>query len=182
MEKCRGEVQIEEGRKRKRTDEEEKEQSSKEEVEDFVSDEAYKVIEKKILNKGFIGERGFKHFISTFKEVTKKRGWKIICEHMPPGRAAFVREFYANMVGRKGTQCCTKGKWVSFHRDDINQLLKLGNLENGSKFKKLKENQEFQKIYELLIAGNGECKRKTKTDYESITRSSLTKEAKAEEH
>ena len=68
---------------------------------------------------------------------------------MPPRHAALVREFYANMMGRKGTQCYTKGKWVSFLRDDINQLLKLGKLKNGSKFKKLKENPEFQKIYEL---------------------------------
>ena len=49
--------EVEEGRKRKRTEEEEKEHSSKEEVEDFVFDEAYEVMEKKILKKGFIGER-----------------------------------------------------------------------------------------------------------------------------
>ena len=58
---------------------------------------------KKTLKKGFIGERGFKKFIPPFKEVIEKRGWKIICEHMPLGHAALVREFYDNMVGRKET-------------------------------------------------------------------------------
>ena len=85
---------------------------------------------KKILKKGFIGERGFKQFIPPFKEVIKNRGWKIICEHMPPGLAALVREFYTNMVGRKETTCYVRGKWVSFHRHEINQLLKLGKLSD----------------------------------------------------
>ena len=136
-------VEVEEGRKRKRGDDEEKEQSSKEEFEDFVSNEAYEVMEKKILKKGFIGDRGFKKFISPFKEVIEKLGWKVICEHMPPRHAVLVREFYVNMVGRKGTQCYVRGKWVSFNRDDINQPLKLGKLKDGSKFKKLKENPDF---------------------------------------
>ena len=78
----------------------------------FVFDEAYEVMEKKILKKGFVRERGFKKFISPFKEVIEKLGWKILCEHMAHGCAALVREFYANMVGRKGTQCYVRGKWV----------------------------------------------------------------------
>ena len=113
-------VKVEEGRKRKREDEGEKEQSSGDEVDDFVSDKAFELMEKKILQKRFIRERGFKQFISHFKEVNEKRGWKIICEHMPPGRAALVREFYSNMVGRKETQCYMRRKWFSFHRDEIN--------------------------------------------------------------
>ena len=107
---------------------------------------------KKILKKGFIGERGFKQFIPPFKEVITNRGWKIICEHMPPGLAALVREFYANMVGRKETTCYVRGKWVSFHRHEINQLLKLGKLSDGSKFKELKKNPDYQKILEVLTA------------------------------
>ena len=75
---------------------------------------------KKILHKGFIGERGFKRFIPPFKEVIEKRGWKIICEHKPPGRVELVREFYTNIVGRKDTNCYVRGKRVSLHRDEIN--------------------------------------------------------------
>ena len=97
---------------------------------------------------------------------------------MPPGRATLVREFYANMVGRKETQCYVRGKWISFHKDDIIHLLKLGKLKDGPKFKKLKENPNFKKICELLTVGNGEWKGNTKTAYESIARGPLTKEAK----
>ena len=75
--------------------------------------------------------------------MIEKRGWKIICEHMPPGHATLVREFYSNMVGRKETQCYVRGKRVSFHRDEINQLLKLGKLKDDTKFKKQKENPDF---------------------------------------
>ena len=46
------EVQVKEGRKRKTGNKEEKEQSSGDGVEDFVFDEAYEVMEKKILKKG----------------------------------------------------------------------------------------------------------------------------------
>ena len=70
-----------------------------------------------------------------------------------------------------------RGKWVSFHRDKINQLLKLVKLKDGSKFKKLKENPNFQKILEVLIVGKGEWKGKKKTSYQSIARGLLTEEA-----
>ena len=91
----------------------------------------------------FIGERGFNKFISPSKEQIEKRGWETICEHKPPGRVALVREFYSNMVDRKGTQCYVRRKWISFHKDKINQLLKLGKLNDGEKLKKLKENPDF---------------------------------------
>ena len=85
-------TKVEEGRKRKRKEEEDKEQSSGEEIEDFLYDKVYEIMEKKILKKEFIGERGFKELISPFKEIIKKKGWNIICKHMPPRRAALVRE------------------------------------------------------------------------------------------
>ena len=132
-----------EGRKMKRGEEEEKMQISEEDIEEFQSNEDFELMEKKILQKGFIGKRGFKKFISTFKELIEKRGLKIICENKPPGCAALVREFYSNMVDRKGTQCYVRGKWFSFLRDEINQILKLGKLKDGSKFKELKKNPNY---------------------------------------
>ena len=59
---------------------------------------------------------------------------------MPPRRATLVREFYAYMVDRRETRCYVRGKRVSFHRNDINQLLKMAKLSDGTKFKKLKKN------------------------------------------
>ena len=115
---------------------------------------------KKIPKKGFIEERGFKKFISPFKEVIEMRGWKIICEHIPPELVALVREFYANMVGRKETTCYVRGKWVSFHIDKIIQLLKLGKLSTRSKYKKLKKNLDYQKILKVLSVGKREMEGK----------------------
>ena len=110
-------------------------------------------MEKKILKKDFIGERGLK---SPFKEIIEKRGWKFICQNLPSRFVALMREFYANLVGRKETQCYVGGKWVSFHRKDINNILKLGKLSDGTKFKELKKNLDYQKIVKVLIDGKEE--------------------------
>ena len=69
-----------------------------------------------------------------------------------------MREFYANMVDRKDTQCYVRGKWVSFNRHDINHLLKLGKLSDGTKFRELKKNPDYQKIVTTLTAKKGEWK------------------------
>ena len=71
-------------------------------MDEFVSDKAYEIMEKNFF-KDFIGERGFKKFISPFKEIIEKRGWRFICQHLPTGFAALVREFYAYLVERKET-------------------------------------------------------------------------------
>ena len=70
------EVKIEEERERKRVEEEEK-QRGDEEVDEFVSDKDYEIMEK-IFKKDFIGERGLKKFISPFKEIIEKRGRRFI--------------------------------------------------------------------------------------------------------
>ena len=66
---------------------------------------------------------------------------------------ALVREFYANLVDRKETLCYVRGKWISFHREDINQMLRMGKLSDGAKFIKLKDDPNYQKILEVLIDG-----------------------------
>ena len=57
------EVEVKEGRKRKKGKEKDKKHSSEDEIKEFLSYEALEVMEKKILKKGFNGERGFKKFI-----------------------------------------------------------------------------------------------------------------------
>ena len=66
---------IEEGRKRKRNAEEgETEQGKEDEVDKFVSNGAFVIMENTMLKKDFIGERGFKQLISPFKEVIEQKG------------------------------------------------------------------------------------------------------------
>ena len=79
---------------------------------------------------------------------------------------------------RKEKTCYGRGKWVSFDRDEINKFLKLSDLKDGSKFKRLKKYLNHKKILELLTAGKGEWKGTKKTPFDSIARASLTEEAK----
>ena len=44
------------------------------EVNDFVFERALIVMEKTVMHKDFIGERGFNKLISPFREVIEKRG------------------------------------------------------------------------------------------------------------
>ena len=76
---------------RKKSNEEgEKEKGEEVEMHEFVSDKAYEVMDKKMLKKDFIGERGFKQLISPFKEVIEKRRWSLLCEHKSVGYVALV--------------------------------------------------------------------------------------------
>ena len=52
-----------------------------EEVEDFVSEEAYSNWNKHYANKGFVAERRFRNPITPFKEMIEQRGWKALCAH-----------------------------------------------------------------------------------------------------
>ena len=121
------------------------------------------------MQKDFVRERGFVKFISPFKEVIEKKGWSLLYEHKPAGFAALVREFYANMVGKQEKTVYVRGKWISFDREAINKTFNLKELKDGSKLKKLKEKPNYHKIVELLTKKN---------PFESISRGSLTNEAK----
>ena len=67
---------------------------------------------------------------------------------------------------------------MSFDRHTINHLYGLGNISDGAKFKRLKNNVDYQKILEVLIDGNGEWKGSKKSLNASIARGYLTEEAK----
>ena len=55
-------------------------------------------MEASLKDRGPIAERGFKKIISPFAEMLEKRGWKLLDEHIEPGYAYLVKEFFANMV------------------------------------------------------------------------------------
>ena len=48
-----------------------------------------------------------------------------------------------------------RGKWISFGREQIDQTYNLQERKNGSKFKKLVKEPDFQKIVYLLTGGKG---------------------------
>ena len=89
-----------------------------------------------------------------------------------------VIEFYANMVGTKDKAVYVRGRWISFYREQINQTLNLKEWKDGSKFRRLVEALNFQKIVDLLTDGKGKWNATRKNQHESIDRGVLTEQAK----
>ena len=126
----------------------------------------------------FVCERGFGKLISPFSEVIEKRGWGFFCEHKAPGFSALAREFYANMVGMKEDSIYVRGVWVPFRDIRINEMFKLRDFKHGSKYKKLVENPNYEKILNRLTGGEGKWEVTKKNPHHAIKRGALTEEAK----
>ena len=89
-----------------------------------------------------------------------------------------VKEFYDNMVGMKGKTIYVRGRWINFSREQIDQTYNLNEMKNGSKFKKLVKEPNFQKIVDLLTDSKGKWNATRKNPHESIVRGELTEQAK----
>ena len=74
-----------------------------------------------------------------------------------------VKEFYANMVGMKDKTVYVRGKGISFSREQIEPTYNLKDKKNGSKFKKLVKEPNFQEIIDLLIDDKGKWNTTRKT-------------------
>ena len=85
-----------------------------------------------------------------------------------------VKEFYANMVGMKDKIVYVRGKWISFTREQIYRTYNLQEKKNRSKFKRLVEAPNYQKIVDLLTDGKGKWNATKKNPHESIARGALT--------
>ena len=110
--------------------------------------------------------------------MLEKRGWQSLGEQKKHGCAVLVKEFFANMVEEEGKKVYVKGQWIDFSKEKINILFNLKVMKDGSKFKKLLKEPEYQKIVDLLIARKGKWKGRKKTLYKSIAIDDLTEEAK----
>ena len=64
-----------------------------------------------------------------------------------------VKEFYVNMVGMKNKIVYVRGKWISFIREKIDQTYNLNERKNGSMFKKLVKEPDFQKVVDFPTEG-----------------------------
>ena len=97
---------------------------------------------------------------------------------MTPGFSTLAREFYANMVGMREDTVFMRGVCVPFGHKRINEMFKLKELKHGSKFKKLVENPDHEKIIDLLTTGHGKWEATRKNPHYAINRGSLIEEAK----
>ena len=129
------------------------EEEETESEKDFVFEEAKDIWNRLLADKGFVNERGFGKLISPFSEIIEKRGWECFCAHTSLGFPALAREFYANLVGMREDSVYVRGVWVPFGHKRINEMFKLKELKHSSKFKKLVENPDHEKIIDLLTVG-----------------------------
>ena len=83
------------------------------------------------------------------------KGWHLLCEHKAPGFVDVVKEFYLNIMGMKDKTVYIRGKCISFSKEQINSTYNLQEKKNGSKFKRLVETPDYQKIVDLLTDGKG---------------------------
>ena len=67
---------------------------------------------------------------------------------------------------------------MPFRHKRINETFKLKELKNGSKFKKLVENPDHEKIIDLLTGKQGKWEATRKNPHYAINRGSLAEEAK----
>ena len=148
-----------------------------EEVEDFVSEEAYSNWKKHYANKGFVAERRFRNPITHFKEMIEQRGWEALYAHQKSGYAVVVREFYSNLVGRKDNIVFVRGVWVPYGAKAINEAYRMVGHKHGSKFKKLLENPNFKKIAKKLTTGKAQLGQ-GEGGPKTLNRGSLPEEAK----
>ena len=128
---------------------------SKEKVSDFISKLYYFDWKDELQYKYFINERGFIKLISPFQEIIEKKGWKLFCEHKDLGFVDVVKEFYSNMVGLNERACFVRGQWISFSREKMDETINLNGRYNGSKFRRLVKEIDYQKIVDLLTGGKG---------------------------
>ena len=81
-------------------------------------------------------------------------------------------------VGGKDKTVYVRGKWISFNKGHIDKIYYLKEKKNESKFKRLLEAPDYQKIVDLLTDGKGRWNSNRKNLHESIAREALTEPAK----
>ena len=78
----------------------------------------------------------------------------------------------------KEDSVCVRGIWVPIGHERINEVFQIKDPKNGSKYKKLLNEPNHEKIMEFLTVGKGKWSSTNKNPHESINRGSLTEEAK----
>ena len=75
------------------------------------------------------------------------------------------------MVGMKDDSVYVRGVWVPFGDRRINEMFKLRDFKHGSKYKKLIENPNYEKILNQLTGGEGKWEVTKKNPHHAIKRS-----------
>ena len=85
--------------------------------------------------------------------MIEQRGWGKFCKHYKTGYAAIVREFYSNLVGRKENSVFVRVVWVPYGAETINSMYDMEGQKHRSKYKKLADSLDREKIARRLTEG-----------------------------
>ena len=109
--------------------------------------------------------------------MIEQRGWGKFCKHYKTGFAVIVREFYSNLIGRKKNSVFVRVVLVPYGAETINAMYDTEGQRHGSKYNKLADSPNREKIARRLtdgkvIWGQGQGEKKI------INKGDLTEEAK----
>ena len=76
-----------------------------------------------------------------------------ILQTLKSGYATVVREFYSNLVGRKENSVFFRGVWVPYGVETINAMYGMEGQKHGSKYKKIADSPNREKIARRLTDG-----------------------------
>ena len=85
--------------------------------------------------------------------MIEQKGWGKFCKHQKSGYASVVREFYSNLVGRKENSVFVRGVWVPYGAETINEMYGMEGQKHGSKYKKIADSPNREKIARRLKDG-----------------------------
>ena len=111
---------------------------------------------KNLAKKGFMEEREFKEKMPPFKEKIERRGWKVVCKHLEPGKRALGKEFYDNLDERRNLTCYVRGRWVPFREKAISQLFRVRQGRDYTMYEQLQKSPNFEEITRELTGSQGE--------------------------
>ena len=107
----------------------------------FVSEEAAKRFEERIVKRAIIPQRYFlvdqTPCWSNYFPHIQARGWDGLCHPLEGGCLSLVREFYANVSERRDYKVFVRGQWVLFTKEVINSYYSLPTMGDEEGFLKL---------------------------------------------
>ena len=86
--------------------------------------------------------------------MIEQRGWGKFYKHQKSCYTAVVREFYSNLVWRKQNSFFVRGVWVPYGAETINAMYGMEGQKHGSKYKKIADKPNHEKIARRLTEGN----------------------------
>ena len=110
-------------------------------------------MEEALCRKGIYRRKGIQSANLPVQRIDRAKRVGKFCKHYKTGYAAIVREFYSNLVGRKENSVFVRGVWVPYGAETINAMYGMEGQKHGSKYKKLADSPNREKIARRLTDG-----------------------------